>query len=119
MAVKVVEISNKGAATLIEWNDGTVHRVSVPSFLVDHDEGIPTVENPEEGVPYGELWEDLVEMVNPERVAGLLREAGIWTYEDFLHNTAAVNSAFRAASGESYQKFVQAVHSRQRIQPKE
>lgn len=76
------------------------------------------VDNPEEGIFYGEVWEDLIIMVNPERVASLLRQAGIWTYEDFLHNSAAVNSAFRAACGESYRNFVQAVHSRQ-IQQKE
>ena len=121
MPVKVKKIASKGMATLVEWNDGTVHRSRVPSALVlmQGDGNEAMVDDPEEGIPYGELWEELVPPISPERVANLLREAGVWTYEDFLHNTAAVNSAFKAACGEIYRDFVQAVHERQSVQQKE
>lgn len=116
MPVQVKEVSTKGPATLIEWNDGTVHRSSVPSFLITRDEnGNSFVEEPDEGVFYGEVWEELIAPIAAERFASILRENGVWTYADFRNNTPAVSSSFREACGELYRDFVEAVHSRQSV----
>lgn len=116
MKVSVREISSKGPSSLIEWKDGeTLRRANVPTLLLSHEDGEVFMEDPDEGAPYGEAWEALIEAVKPELVATFLRQSGIWTYEDFLKNTPVVSSAFREACTVSYQKFVQAVHSRQSV----
>lgn len=116
MKVSVREVSNKGPSSLIEWEEkGKLHRANVPTLLLIQENGEIFVEDPEEGAPYGEEWESLLTSVTPTLVANLLRQHGIWTYEDFLKNTPTVNSVFREACTVSYQKFVQAVHSRQSV----
>jgi len=119
MKVAVREVSVKGASTLIEWVDdsGNLNRAIVPSEEVSHDTDGVFVNDPDSGAPYGESWEDLVRAkAGPKGIANLLRQKGIWTYEDFLRNTAVVNSAFKEACSLNYQAFVDAVHSRQSTQ---
>lgn len=118
MEVKVREVSSKGQSSLVEWTDdsGAVNRANVPSSaLVVKEDGV-YVDNPEEGAPYGEDWESLVHTrVGPKGIANLLRQKGIWTYEDFLKNTPTVNSVFREASTLNYQDFIDRVHKRQSV----
>lgn len=115
MRTKVREISSKGQSTLVEWDDeaGHLQRAYVPSSLLAWENGVPYVEDPQEGAPPGEDWELLISPPNPAQVASYLHQYGIWTYADFVSNTPAVNNAFREACAESYTKFVQAVHARQ------
>lgn len=116
MRTLVKVVSSKGPSSLIEWKDGnTIKRSRVPRFLLIEENGEVFVEEPDEGAPEGEEWEGLIEAPDPEFVANLLRQNGIWTYEDFLRNTPVVSSVFREACTESYRKFVQAVHSRQSV----
>lgn len=116
MKVLVREVSSKGPSSLIEWKDGdTLKRANVPTLLLSREDGEVFMEDPDEGAPHGEEWEGLIEAIQPELVASLLRQRGIWTYEDFLQNTPTVSSVFREACTVSYQKFVQAVHSRQSV----
>lgn len=118
MKVEVREVSSKGSSSLIEWEDedGNVNRVTVPSSQLHVEEGLTYVNNPENGALYGEDWENLIRArLGPKGIAGLLRKAGIWTYEDFLRNTPAVSSAFREACQVNYQAFVDTVHARQSV----
>lgn len=119
MKVLVREVSSKGESSLVEWTDeqtGSVSRTYIPSTQLIHEEGQVFVDNPEEGAPYGEAWEELVHTkYGPKGIAGLLRQNGIWTYEDFLRNTPVVNSVFREACTLNYQEFVDRVHQRQNV----
>ena len=119
MKTEVREVSSKGTSSLIEWveEDGTVNRTTVPSSqLTKGEDGLVYVNNPDGGAPYGEDWESLIRTkVGPKGIASLLRKAGIWTYEDFLKNTPAVNSVFREACQLNMQAFVDTVHARQSI----
>lgn len=118
MKVQVREVSSKGPSSLVEWYDekGYVQRSSLPTELLLHENGSTYAEDPHEGVTPGEDWESLIELADSARVTTLLHQNGIWTYEDFLTNTPAVNGAFKEACAENYAKFVQAVHSRQSVQ---
>lgn len=119
MKVEVREVSSKGASSLIEWtdSDGTVSRASVPSSQLTYEDGLVFVNNPENGAPFGEDWEGLLRSkLGPKIIAGLLRKAGIWTYEDFRNNTAVVSSVFRDVCQQNYSHFVDATHARQRTQ---
>lgn len=119
MKVQVREVSNKGSSSLIEWTDedGNINRASLPSTQLKNEDGEVFVDNPDSGAPYGEDWESLVRAkLGPKGIASLLRKAGIWTYEDFRNNTAAVNGVFKEACGINYSHFVDSVHARQRTQ---
>jgi hypothetical protein len=119
LKVQVKEISHKGQSTLIEWVDDNdnLNRVVVPSTELLHEDGNVFVENPEEGAPHGEEWEDLLRAkYGPKGIADLLRRNGIWTYQDFLQNTAVVTSVFNTACSANLQQFREAVRLRQRTQ---
>lgn len=116
MRTEVREVSSKGSSSLVEWvdDDGNVNRATVPSTQLYTEEGLVYVNDPENGALYGEDWEGLIRArLGPKGIAGLLRKAGVWTYEDFLNNTSAVNGAFREACQANYQAFVDTVHARQ------
>lgn len=111
MATKVKKVSGKGASSLVEWTDdkGYICRVIVPNSELIYIDQEVFVENPEEGQQYGMDWDSFIPNLDPLEVAQLLRKNGIWTYEDYLTNTAAVNSVFRQAATLSLQRFQEAV----------
>lgn len=119
MKTEVRVLSNKGSSSLIEWTegDGSISRANVPESQIAYEDGLAFVNNPDSGAPYGEDWEGLIRAkLGPKGIANLLRKAGIWTYDDFLNNTAAVSGVFREACGTNYGHFVDTVHGRQRTQ---
>lgn len=116
MKTQVKEVSHKGTSSLIEWTDdqGNLNRAYVPTDMLVLEEGLTFVDNPEEGAPYGEEWEELIRAkLGPKGIASLLRQRGIWTYEDFLRNTATVTSVFNEACSVNLQVFREAVRLRQ------
>lgn len=116
MKTQVKEISHKGASTLIEWTDknGDLNRATVPTDELIYEDGIVFVNNPEEGAFYGEVWEELIRAkLGPQGIADLLRKNGIWTYEDFVRNTATVTGVFNEACSINLQTFREAVRVRQ------
>lgn len=122
MATKVKEISHKGASSLIEWTDqhGVINRSVVPRSELAKEEGVVLVNNPEEGMPYGEQWDELISTeIGPQGVAALLRKSGIWTYEDFVNNTATVTGVFNQVCSLNLQNFREAVRLRQTVTQEE
>lgn len=116
MRTKVTEVSHKGMSSLVEWVDdqGNLNRSIVPTDVVVLENGETFVDSPEEGAPYGEEWEELIRAkLGPKGIASLLRQRGIWTYEDFLRNTATVTSVFNEACSVNLQVFREAVRLRQ------
>lgn len=112
MKTKVREISHKGASSVVEWQDsaGNVKRTYLPSTELSKENGETFVDDPEEGVPYGVQWEDLIHTrLGPKAIADLLRQRGIWTLEDYAKNTATVTSVFNEACSLNQQQFREAV----------
>jgi hypothetical protein len=119
---QVREVSHKGASSLIEWSDeqGTVNRSIVPRNELMRENGVVLVNNPDEGAPYGEQWEEIVDtQVGPQSIANLLRQNGIWTYDDFINNTATVTSVFNQYCSNNLQHFREAVRLRQTVTQEE
>jgi hypothetical protein len=116
LKTQVREVSHKGQSTLIEWTDSgdNLNRAIVPTDELIIEDGIVFVNNPDEGAPYGEQWEELIRAkLGPKGIADLLRKAGIWTYEDFVRNTAVVTGVFNEACSINLQTFREAVRLRQ------
>lgn len=116
MKTPVKEVSHKGASSLIEWVDdqGNLNRSIVPTEMVVLEEGQAFVDSPEQGAPYGEQWEELIRAkYGPKGIASLLRERGIWTYDELLRNTAVVTSVFNEACSANLQAFREAARLRQ------
>lgn len=113
MKTTVRKISHKGSSSLIEWTDdsGNLKRATVPSEeLVKEKDSTFTVENVDEGYPYGVAWEDIIHTrMGPKAIADLLRKNGIWTLEDYAQNTAVVTSVFNEACSANLQQFKEAV----------
>lgn len=87
--VKVIE-TNKGTA-LIQWVDeeGNRRRSFVPAELVEGEE----CQSPEQGIPYGEEWENLLPTITPQEIANELRKHGLWTARDLLLRPQAIKAA--------------------------
>jgi hypothetical protein len=116
LRTKVTEVSHKGTSSLVEWVDdnGNLNRAIVPTDEVVLEDGEAFVNSPEEGAPYGEAWEDLIRAkLGPKGIADLLRQRGIWSYDDFLRNSAVVTSVFNEACSINLQAFREAVRLRQ------
>jgi hypothetical protein len=116
LKTQVREVSHKGSASLIEWEDdnGNLVRSIVPTDELTNENGIVFVNSPDEGAPYGEQWEELIRAkLGPKGIADLLRKRGIWTYEDFVRNTAVVTGVFNEACSINLQTFREAVRLRQ------
>lgn len=112
MKTVVRELSHKGSSSIVEWAvDGVLRRVVVPTdIIVQEANGDLTVEDIEEGQPYGVAWEELIRTkMGPKGIADLLRKNGIWTLEDYFNNTRAVTSAFNEACSLNLQQFKEAV----------
>lgn len=84
--IRVQIIRRKSDLTLVQWEeDGAPMRAwVVPSMIVEADQNSGLVRNPQEGVPYGERWNEFLEVaqVTPEMIDRELKRRGIWTIED-------------------------------------
>lgn len=113
MKTIVKKISHKGASSTIEWTDsqGHLNRAIVPSDeLVAEADGTFTIEDAEEGYPYGVEWESLIHTkMGPKAIGDLLRKNGIWTLEDYLNNSRTITSVFNEACSANLQQFKEAV----------
>lgn len=113
MKTVVREIFSKGPSSVVEAvdSDGVPHRFVVPSTLVVKEaNGELTVEDIEEGQPYGVAWENLIHTrLGPKGIADLLRKNGVWTLEDYFNNTRDVSSTFNEACTVNLQQFKEAV----------
>lgn len=113
MKTVVREVFHKGSSTVVEWFDdkGVLRRVTVPSdIIVKEANGDLTVEDVEEGQPYGVAWETLMRtQFGPMKIAELLRKNGIWTLEDYALRTRDVTAAFNEACSANLQHFKEAV----------
>lgn len=111
MKTEVKKISSKGSSSLVEWTDdaGYIQRVILPTSELVQEDGKLFVNNPEEGIPYGVYWEEFISNLDPVEIAQLLRQKGIWTYEDYASSTSTVNSVFREVATQNLQRFQEAV----------
>lgn len=81
-------IKRVGEAILVEWRDEEgVHRATLPADSPMTD--------PEQGIPYGRQWEEILSPTTVERKAQALREAGIWTARDLRQNIQRVRAALQ------------------------
>ena len=78
--VRIVE--TRGKATLVQWDDGRLHRAYVPTDALDGQACPDTVL--QDAPAYGVPWELLLDLsaITPEAVANALRKKGIWTTKD-------------------------------------
>jgi hypothetical protein len=98
--VAVSVIANKGASSLIQWdNDGTLSRAFVPGNSVVGDKCKKSVINA--SVPYGSRWVEFIPdiLIPGEIVADALRAAGFWTFQDIELNVNGAQSAINKAVG--------------------
>lgn len=113
MKTTVKKISHKGSSSTIEWvdNQGYLKRAIVPSEeIVAEADGTLSVEDADEGYPYGVEWENLIHTkMGPKAIGDLLRMNGIWTLEDYAKNSGTVSSVFKQASSANLQQFKEAV----------
>lgn len=101
--VPVQLVRHSGQAALVEFADvGKAVRVTLPEDLLEGD-GAGCTADPADlaaGVPYGLPWEKATTgRVTPEKIAGALRNAGIWTAEDLKRQPWAAVGALQAAYG--------------------
>lgn len=84
--IRVQIIRRKSDLTLVQWEqDGAPMRAwVVPSMIVEAVDNSATVRNPQEGIPYGERWNEFLEVaqVTPEMIDRELKRRGIWTIDD-------------------------------------
>ena len=89
-------IAHKDGSALVEWigEDGYYHRVYVP--LSKLDKGTVASKDLAKGIPYGEQWEDYIEITaTPESIANELRRMGVWCWQDIRNDVLdVVNKAF-------------------------
>jgi hypothetical protein len=112
MRTLVREIFHKGSVSVVEWrnDNGDVQRVVLPTSELVREHGETFVDDIAEGQDYGVAWEDLIHTkVGPKAIAALLRNAGIWTMEDYARNTRVVTSVFNEACAINFQGFKEAI----------
>jgi hypothetical protein len=101
--IPVQVVRRSGQAALVEFADaGRPARVTLPEDLLEGDGGLCTADPADlaAGVPYGLPWEKATTgRVTPEKIAGALRNAGIWTAEDLKRQPRAAVGALQAAYG--------------------
>ena len=101
--IPVQVVRHSGQAALVEFADaGKPMRVTLPDDLLEGDGGLCTADPADlaAGVPYGLPWEKATTgRVTPEKIAGALRNAGIWTAEDLKRQPRAAIGALQAAYG--------------------
>ena len=75
-------ISNKKDTSLVEWDDGRLHRAYVPRAILDGEVSSDILS---EGIPYGvDLF--VTACVTPDDLEDELHRSGIWTTEDVRVN---------------------------------
>ena len=111
-AVIVKIVQRQGQAALVEWTDnGVTRRSTVPASVVEKGR-VPTAEL-RRGIPYGEPWEDLIELhATPATLAAELRRRGIWTVDDLQANAEVARGAIMDAYGCELAHLLRAVKER-------
>jgi len=98
-------VRRKSDLALVEWEqDGAPKRAwATPSMVVEQVENSKSVvvRNPDEGVPYGERWQDLLPnpQVTPETIDRELKRRGIWTIDDLQANPNLARTCLQRAYG--------------------
>ena len=111
-SIKVKVVRRKGQAALVEWiaEDGA-HRATIPANAII--KGRVASDELNYGIPYGEPWEELVEIsTTPETIAAELRRCGIWTKDDLETRPTQALSAIQAAYGCGLADLLRAVRQR-------
>ena len=111
-SIKVKVVRRKGQAALVEWiaEDGA-HRATIPLAAII--KGQVVSDELDYGIPYGEPWEELVEIsTTPETIAAELRRCGIWTRDDLEARPNQALSAIQAAYGAGLADLLRAVRQR-------
>jgi hypothetical protein len=104
--VKVHEISHKGKTTLVEWDDGRMHKVYIPSdTILDGEVSSDTLSA---GIPFGADFSNLP-CVTPEQLEEMLHRMGIWTAEDVRRKPNDVLLVLQAAYRITLAAFQEAV----------
>lgn len=105
--VKVVY--SKGKTVLVEWFDnGMPQRGWLPWNKVNGD--IVETAELDRAMPYGEPWEEMVEMkATPRELAKNLRNVGIWTVEDLREKPEVALGAIMATYAVDYQILLKSV----------
>ena len=98
-------VRRKNDLSLVEWEDdvGFKRAWITPSMIVEQVENpkATIVRNPDEGVPYGERWADLLPnpQVTPEAIDRKLKRRGIWTIDDLQAKPNLARTCLQRAYG--------------------
>lgn len=109
--VTVKTISAKGDVALVEWvESGRLKRAVVPAVSVVEGQVDPEVLSM--GVPFGLPWEKIIQVkATPVLLADGLRNAGIWTLEDFRAHMPDVQAVIQAVYGVEFATLLWAAQS--------
>lgn len=100
--IKVKLIAAQGAAAIVEYQkSGKIERAIVPNAEVRN--GYISKRNLERGIPYGgvELADYLPKelTIKTDDLQALLRQRGLWTYEDYYSNPQVILGALQKLYG--------------------
>jgi len=111
--VRVKIVQQKGQAALVEWiAENGAHRATIPTSAII--KGQVASDELEYGIPYGEPWEELIELhATPATLAAELRRRGIWTVEDLQNNAEVARGAIMDAYGCELAHLLRAVKRRE------
>lgn len=116
---KTTVISRKNGLTLVEWIvEGAPNRAWVTPDMIDSDQGrTATVLSPEEGIPYGVDFAELVSTdVTPRMIDVELKRAGIWTFDDVRQRPDRARLAVASAYGFNLAELLKAAQRYERNQ---
>ena len=104
--ISVTVVSHKGKSSLVEWDDGRLHKAYIPTDEI-HD-GEVSSDTLSAGIPYGADFSSLP-CVTPEQLEEMLHRMGIWTVEDVRRRPNDVLLVLQAAYKIALAAFQEAV----------
>lgn len=104
--MQVTELGHKKGNTLVEWDDGMLHRGYIPSDTIT--DGEVSSDTLSAAIPYGVGLSDLP-CVTPEQLEDMLHRAGLWTVEDIRRHPMEVKAVLNGAYKVSWAAFQKTV----------
>jgi hypothetical protein len=103
--MKVKELGHKGTTTLVEWDDGMLHRGYIPSDQIE--DGEVSSDTLSAAIPYGVQLD--LPCVTPEQIEDMLHRAGLWTVADIRKHPMEVKAVLDAVYKVSWSAFQKTV----------
>ncbi|MFG0252982.1 MAG: hypothetical protein ACF8NJ_08930 [Phycisphaerales bacterium JB038] len=112
-------MQRKNGLSLVEWTvDGVPNRAwATPDMIETENGNTVTVLSPEEGIPYGVDFAEIVSTdVTPQMIDTELKRAGIWTYNDVVRQPERARQAIASAYGVNLAELLKAARRYERNQ---